>query len=167
MSFICAFPCSLWSYIFSPSPYSMLPHLYSLSFSLFQPLSHIWIFATPWTIARQASLSITNSNSHHWPHIFYADPSLFIVSGPIFCAAPSLFIIQFSLVTQSCPTLCNPMNCSRPGLPVHHKLLGFTQTHVHWDGDAIQPSYPLSSPFPPFPNLSQHQGLFKWVSSSH
>ena len=67
----------------------------------------------------------------NWPNTFYADPFLFIVSGPIFCAAPSLFIIQFSLVTQSCPTLCNPMNCSRPGLPVHHKLLGFTQTHVH------------------------------------
>ena len=154
MSFICAFPHSLWSYIFSPSPYSILPHLYSSSFSLVQPLSHVRIFATPWTIARQASLSITNSNSHHWPHIFYADPSLFIVSGPIFCAAPSLFIIQFSSATQLCQNLCDPMNCSTLGLPVHHQFLGFTQTHVPWVGDAIQPSHPLLSPSPPAPSLS-------------
>ena len=59
------------------------------------------------------------------------------------------------------------MNCSTPGLPVHHQLLEFTQTHVHWVGDAIQPSHPLSSSSPPALNLSQHQGLFKWVSSSH
>ena len=75
--------------------------------------------------------------------------------------------IQFSSVTQSCPTLWDPMNCSMPGLPVHHQLLEFTQTHVHWVGDAIQPSHPLSSPSPPAFNLSQHQGLFQWVSSSH
>ena len=69
--------------------------------------------------------------------------------------------VQFSSVTQSCPTLCDPMNCSTPGLPVHHKLLEFTQTHAHQVGDAIQPSYPLSSPSPPAPNPSQHQGLFQ------
>ena len=69
--------------------------------------------------------------------------------------------IQFSLVAQSCPTLCNPVNCSMPGLPVHHQLPEFTQTHVHRVGDAIQPSHPLSSPFPPAPNLSQHQSLFQ------
>ena len=67
---------------------------------------------------------------------------------------------QFSSVTQSCPTLCNPMDCSTPGLPVHHQLLEFTQTHVYHVGDAIQPSHPLSSPSPPAFNLSQHQGLF-------
>ena len=71
------------------------------------------------------------------------------------------------LVAQSCSTLCNPMEYSIPGLPVHHQLPEFTQTHVHWVGDAIQPSHLLSSSsFPTF-NLSQHQGLFKWVSSSH
>ena len=59
------------------------------------------------------------------------------------------------------------MNCSTPGLPVHHQLPESTQTHVHWVGDAIQPSHPLSSPSPPALNLSQHQSLFKWVSSSH
>ena len=68
---------------------------------------------------------------------------------------------------QSCPTLCDPMNRSTPGLPVHHQLPEATQTHVHQVGDAIQPSPPLSSPSPPALNLSQHQGLFKWVSSSH
>ena len=73
---------------------------------------------------------------------------------------------QFSSVAQSCPTLCDPMNCSMPGLPVHHQLPESTQTHVHRVGDAIQPSHPLSSPSPAF-NLSQHQGLFKWVSSLH
>ena len=74
---------------------------------------------------------------------------------------------QFSSVTQSCPTLCNPMDCSTPGLPVHCQLPEFTQTHVHWVSDAIQPSHSLSSPSPPAFNPSQHQGLFKWVSSLH
>ena len=75
--------------------------------------------------------------------------------------------VQFSSVTQSCPTLCDPMNHSVPGLPVHHQLPEFTQTHVHRVGDAIQPSHPLSSPSPPALNLSQHRGLFQWVSSLH
>ena len=69
--------------------------------------------------------------------------------------------------TQLCPTLWDPMNPSIPGLPVHHKLLEFTQTHAHRVGDAFQPSHPLSSPSPPAPNPSQHQGLFQWVNSSH
>ena len=76
-------------------------------------------------------------------------------------------IIQFSSVTQSYQTLCDPMNHSTPGLPVHHQLPESTQTHVHWVGDAIQPSHLLLSPSPPALNLSQHQGLFKWVSPSH
>ena len=69
--------------------------------------------------------------------------------------------VEFSSVTWSCPTLCNPMNNSMPGLLVHHQLLEFTQTHVHRVGDAIQPSHPLSSPSPPAPNPSQHQSLFQ------
>ena len=69
--------------------------------------------------------------------------------------------------SQSCLTLCEPMDCSMPGFPVFHYLLEFAQTHVHWVSDAIQPSHPLSSPSPPALNLSQHQGLFQWVSSSH
>ena len=75
--------------------------------------------------------------------------------------------IQFSPVAQSRPTLRHPMDGSTPGLPVHHWLPEFTQTHLHWVGDAIQPSHPLSSPSPPAFNLSQLQGLFKWASSSH
>ena len=69
--------------------------------------------------------------------------------------------LQFSSVTQSCPTLCDPMNCSTPGLPVHHQLPEFTQTHVYQVSDAIQPSHPLSSPSPTAPNPSQQQGLFQ------
>ena len=76
-------------------------------------------------------------------------------------------VIQFSSVAQSCPTLYDPMKLSTPGLPVHHQLPEFIQIHVHWVGEAIQPSHPLSSPSPPALNLSQHQGIFKWVSSSH
>ena len=76
-------------------------------------------------------------------------------------------IIQFSSVAQSCPTHCDPMNCSTPGLPVHHQLPEFAETPVHGVGDAIQPSHPLSSPSPPTFNLSQHQSLFKSVNSSH
>ena len=77
------------------------------------------------------------------------------------------FFSQFSSAAQSCLTLCNPMDCSTPGFPVLHHLPEFAQTHVHQVSDAIQPSHPLSSPSPPAFNLSQHQGLFKWVSSSH
>ena len=75
--------------------------------------------------------------------------------------------VQFSSVAQSCPTLCDPMNCSTPGLPVHHQLPESTQIHVHWVGDAMQPSHPLLSPSPPAPNPSQHQGLYQWVNSLH
>ena len=75
--------------------------------------------------------------------------------------------VRFIPVTQSCPTLCSPMDCNMPGFPVHHQLLELTQTLVHWVGDALQPSHLLSSLSPPAFNLSQHLGLFKWVSSSH
>ena len=75
--------------------------------------------------------------------------------------APFQPCIQFSSIAQSCLTLCDSMDCSTPGLSVHHQLPQFTQTHVHWVGDAIQPSHPLSSPSPTAFNLYQHQGLFK------
>ena len=82
-----------------------------------------------------------------------------------------LSTVQFSSVAQSCPTLCDPMNCSTPGLPVHHQLPEFTQIHVHRVSDAIQPSHPLLSPSPPAPNPSQHQSfpmsqLFAWGGQS-
>ena len=80
---------------------------------------------------------------------------------------PNYMLVQFSSVTQSCPILCDPMNRSTPDLPVHYQLPEITQTQVHRVGDVIQPSHPLSSPSPPAPNPSQHQGLFQRVSSSH
>ena len=76
-------------------------------------------------------------------------------------------IASVSSVTKSCLTLCDPMDCRTPGLPVHHQLPELTETYVHQVSDAIQPSHPLLSPSPPAFNLSQHQGLFQWVSSSH
>ena len=99
--------------------------------------------------------AIRFSIGSHFARTLHHD--LFISSGPT----------PFSSVSHSCPTLCDPMNRSTPGLPVCHQLPESIQTHVHWVSDAIQPSYPLSSPSPPALNLSQHQGLFKWVSSSH
>ena len=87
------------------------------------------------------------------------EPASPVLVGGFLTTAPPSF--QFSSVTQYCPTLCDPINYSTPGLPVHHQLLESTQTYVHCIGDAIQPSHPLSSTSPPAFNLSQHQGLFK------
>ena len=103
------------------------------------------------------------------PWIKLSFPALQIDSLPVsYQGSPCLpHSVQYSSVTQSCPTLWDPMNCSTPGLPVHHQLLEFTQTHVHRVGDTIQPSHPLSSSSPPAPNPSQHQSLFQWVKSSH
>ena len=112
----------------------------------------------------ECSFSSTFPSPGDLPHpgIKSASPAL---AGRFFTTEwPS---VQFSSVTKSCSTLCDPMNPSTPGLPVHHQLLEFTQTHVHWLGDAIQSSHPLLSPSPPAPNPSQHQDLFQWVSSSH
>ena len=109
-----------------------------------------------------------------WLHVFLL-PSLLCFKSvchkhklkPGYGSCTSNVSVQFSSVTQLCPTICDPTNRGTPGLPVHHQLLEFTQTHVHRVGDAIQPSHPLLSPTPTAPNPSQHQGLFQWVSSSH
>ena len=101
-----------------------------------------------------ASFTLCNhktSFSHHIVNSLGVKYVYFVPSGSV----------QFSSVTQSCPTLCDPMNCSTPGLPVHHQLPEFTQTHVHRVSDAIQPSHPLSSPSSPAPNPSQHHSLFQ------
>ena len=90
-----------------------------------------------------------------------------LADGFLSSEPPGKPLSQFSSVAQLCPTLCDPMNRSMPGLPVHHQLPEFTQTHVQQVGDAIQPSYPLSSPSPPAFNLSQHQRLFQRVSFLH
>ena len=90
-----------------------------------------------------------------------------IISPPFYSFIFNWSISSFSSVAQLCPTLCDPTDCSTPGFLNLHQLLKLAQTHVHWVSDAIQPSLPLLSPSPPAFNLSQHQGLFKWVSSSH
>ena len=109
----------------------------------------------------------TTGHIHKWVS-FPLWLRFFILSGAIsLLLSSSISSVQFISVAQSCLTLGNPMNRSTPGLPVHHQLLEFTQTHVHWVHDAIQPSHPLSSPSPPAPNPSQHQSLFQWVNSSH
>ena len=106
---------------------------------------------TPWGHKESDTMERLSTAQHPYLHMFFL-----------------LFrSVQFSSVAQSCPTPCDPMNHSTPGLPIHHQLPEFTQTHVHRVSDAIQPSYPLSSPSPPAPNPSQHQGLFQWVSSSY
>ena len=106
--------------------------------------------------------------------VFWETSILFsIVAASVFIPTSSvwgfsfLYTFQFSSVTQLCPTLCNPMNRSMPGFPVHHQLLEFTQTQAHRVSGATQPSHPLSSLSPPAPNPSQHQGLCQWVNSSH
>ena len=109
------------------------------------------LVATCWEIHSQGLLKLYVMQSNHQTECMNMDNAS----------------VQFSSVAQSCPTLCDPMNCSTPGLPVHHQLPEFAKTHVHWVGDAIQPSHPLSSPSPPAPNPSQHQDLFQWVNSSH
>ena len=103
---------------------------------------------------------------HVFP-ILNPPPSSLPVPFPTVTMDGGIFNIQSSSVAQSCPTLYNPMDCSTPGLPLHHQLPQSTQTHVHWVGEAIQPSHPLLSPFLTAFNLSQHQGIFQWVSSSH
>ena len=119
----------------------------------------------PMTVAHQAPLSMGFSRQEHWTGLPCAPPGDLPNPGTEPSSVSCLW--RFSSVTQTCPTLCNPMDCSTPGLPVHHQLLEFTQTHVHRVGDAIQPSHPLSSPSPPVPNPSQHQSLFQWVNSLH
>ena len=133
--------CSRWPF---PSP-GDLPH------PRIEPLYSAWqVDSLP--LSFQGSLSV-NINIYEYICIAYI---LFVFTS-----------VQFSSVTQSCPTLGDPMNQSTPGLPVHHQLPEFTQTHVHWVSDAIQPSHALLSPSPPAPNPSQHQSLFQWVNSSH
>ena len=121
------------------------------------------------------SFSRGSSKSKDWKYISHT-ASRFFTSQPWEkpyaykkCTLNVIQILtnQSSSVAQSGTTLCDPRNRSTPGFPVHHQLPESTQTHGHWVGDAIQPCHPLLSPSPPTLNLSQHQGLFKWVSSSH
>ena len=108
---------------------------------------HRWLWWSSDMLNSLSSHKIKHLSPYNFQHAYYISQSV-------------------SSVAQSCPTLCNPMDCSTPGFPIHHQLPELTQTHVHWAGDAIQQSHSLSSPSPAL-NLSQHQGLFQWVSSSH
>ena len=135
--------------------------------------SRVQLFGTPRTVAHQASLSLGFSRQGYWSRLPCSPPRDRIRASCSSCTTGSFFAtepagepgtyvsVQFSSVAQSCPTLCDPMNRSTPGLPVHHQLPEFTQTHIHPVSDAIQPSHPLSSPSPPAPNPAQHQSLFQ------
>ena len=117
----------------------------------------------------QKKRSVKNLNLymfHVWTH-HYLSSHYQTKSSLLRWFARTITAYFFSSVAPSCLTLCDPMSCSTPGLPVHHQFQEPTQTHIHWVGDATQPSHPLLSPSPPALNLSQHQGLFKWVSYLH
>ena len=105
---------------------------------------------------------MAKTETHRVKYMLFKLASYFI---DLYCPNLQVQSVQFSSVSHV--WLCNTMDCSMPGLPVHHQLPEFNQTHVHWVCDAIQPSHPLSSPSPPAFNLSHHEGLFQWVSSSH
>ena len=140
---------------------------------------HVWLFLTPWTVACQAPLSMGFSRQEYWSGVPFPSPGgSSQLRDPIYvslvsCTGRRILYhcsilealhdssVQFRSVAQSCLTLCDPMNHSTPGLPVHHQLPESTQTHVHRVSDAIQPSHPLSSPSPPALNLSQHQGTWQ------
>ena len=129
--------------------------------------SSILAWRIPWTEERGGLQSIRSQRVRHdWTTSTHKTYKSVIVQVFRFCIL-YFFLHQFSSVVQLCPTLCNPMNRSTPGLLVHHQLPEFTQTRIHRVSDAIQPSHPLSSPSPRAPNPSQHQSLFQWVSSWH
>ena len=119
--------------------------------TVFYTFTSRWINALFWAITNVISMIIYVKN-------------LYMVICFLFSCVVS---VQFSPVAQSCPTLCDPMDCSTPGFPVPHQHPELSQTHAHRVGDAIQPSHSLSSPSPPAPNPSQHQGLYQRVNSSH
>ena len=147
-----------------PGSYAILLFIAS-DFTSITSHIHIWVLFLLWLCLFILSGVISPLISSSALDTY--QPGEFIFQYPIFL--PFILFMGFSRkvsdqirsVAQSCPTLCDPMNCSMPGLPVHHQLPEFTQTHMHRVGDAIQPSHPLSSPSPPAPKPSQHQGLFQ------
>ena len=149
-------------------------HLYELFYSYLFSLRHLVL-----TIDSKI-WKFKICSYHKWSHFFLnsmmqsscrirlcAYMGVFQCSSKIWVHLQFYSSVQFSSVAQSCPTLCDPMDCSTPGFPAHHQLLELTQTHVHPGSDDIQPSHPLLAPYSPAFNLSQHQGLFYWISSSH
>ena len=139
-----------------------------MSIELVMPSNHL-ILCHPLLLLPSIFLWNNSISACHQHLLFYCWPSCSLSqrNSSLWHRTSKVACVQFSSVAQSCPTICGPMDCSTPDFPVHHQLLELVQTHVHRVSDAIQPSHPLSSPSPPAFNLSQHQGLFKWVSSSH
>ena len=133
------------------------------------------LLSSPWHL-RFSSLASENEHCSQfyvivgYYYLWSFQVALYLTLGSFFTVYADQYSFecyQFSSVAQLCLTLCDPMNHSMPDLPVHHQLLEFTQTHIHWVADSIQSSHPLSSPSPPAPYPSQHQSLFQWVNSSH
>ena len=123
------------------------------------PMAQLYLFCAKFFPEYKEFLVVKNEYSFSR----YPPPCPALCPAQICCCSVGS---QFSSVTQSCPTLCEPMDCSTPGFPVHHQFPELGQTHVHWVSDAVQPSHPLLSPSLAF-NLSQHWGLSQWVSSLH
>ena len=147
------------------------PKYWSFSFSISTSNEHPGLisFTMDWFVLLAVQGTQESSPTPQLEGINFSVLSFFILqlSHPCMTTGKTIALtrwissVQFSSVAQSCPTLCNPMNRSMPGLPVQHQLLEFTETHIHRVSDAIQPSHPLSSPSPPAPNPSQHQSLFQ------
>ena len=146
--------------------YSMVTTVNNTVLFIWKLLREAWC-AVIHGVARSRS-QLSNWTVQNWLNLILRKQTRFIKNKIVYVSFWIFYVLnhQFSSVTQSCPTLCDPMNRSMPGLPVHHQFLELTQPHVHWVSDAIQPSHPLSSPSPLALNLSQHHGTFKWVSSS-
>ena len=152
--FSLSFPPIMWMFmLLMLSQRSLFSCLHFFSFFILYSVLRQWF--PPFCPPCHLPMLLPQLFCYGFPLVYYS--SLFVCSS-----VP----VQFSSVAQLCLTLCNPMDCRTPGFPVHHQLPELAQTHVHWVGDAIQPSHPLSSPSPPAFNLSQHQSLFQWVSSS-
>ena len=132
-----------------------------------QTFYYPWVLWEPLGIANQSSANLQRNTPGLCIVNITFSPVNHFLSGRTGQIATVAHMHQFSSLAQSCLNLCNPMNCSTPGLPVHHHLPEFTQTHVHRVHDAIQPSHPWSSPSPPAPNPSQNQSLFQRINASH
>ena len=131
--------------------------------------AHYWSTVLPIisNLTHHRVVGLVSHSSLSVPHIVFGTQFVILHDFWMDVDYLTIIFIQFSSVAQLCRTLGDPMDCSTPGFPVHHQLPEPDQTHVHWVGDDIQPSHPLSSPSPPAFSLSQHQSLFKWVNSSH
>ena len=153
-----------------------------MSESEVKSLSCVRLFVTLWTVAHPAPLYMRFSRQEYWSGLPCPSPRdlpdpgikpnslMSPARAARFFTTSTTWEAQWSeetLSVQLYTTICDSMDCSTPGFSVHHQLPEFNQTHVHWVSDAIQPSHSLSSPSSPAFNLSQHQGLFQWVSSSH